>query len=149
MKKIVLVVVLGLFFSCTGSNSSDCEPSALPFTNLEAEYGCVNTKYLLYNIVQGDNFIIIRNQIDFENMTDDVACRPQIDFTTYDLIIGKKQLTSGNQSIQYEYMDNCTEKVLTVTFVQDETMVAPTIIYHALIPKLAPGEQVAVETIIE
>lgn len=149
MKKIVIVAVLGLFFSCTSSNNSECEPSALPFTNLETEYGCVNTKYLLHNIVQGDNYIIIRNQNDFETMTDDVACRPQIDFTTYDLIIGKKQLTSGNQSIQYDYTDNCTEKVLRVTFIQSGTMEAPTVIYHALIPKLDPSEQVSVETVIE
>ena len=149
MKKMLLFAVLGLLYSCTSSNNATCEPVALPFTDLETEYGCENTKYLLHNTVQGDNYIIIRNQNDFDTMTDDLTCRPQIDFTTYDLILGKKQLTSGNQSIAYEYMDNCTEKVLTVTFVQSSTMEAPSVTYHALVPKLAPNEQVTVETLVE
>lgn len=149
MKKIVLIAVLGLFYSCSSSNNSDCEPAALPVTSLEAEYGCVNTKYTLANSVQGNNYIIIRNQADFNTITDSPGCRPEIDFETYDLILGKKQLTSGNQSIQYQYMDNCTEKVLKVTFIQDATLVAPTVVYHALIPKLNPNEQINVETIVE
>lgn len=146
------IILLGLVFlsGCESSNSNDdCTPQALPVKSLETEYGCVNTKNQLYNIVDANNFIIIRNQSDFDSKTDDINCRPQIDFDTYDLILGKKQLTSGNQSIQYQYMDNCTEKKLIVTFIQDATMVAPTIIYHALIPKLAANEQVVVETIVQ
>jgi hypothetical protein len=145
-------VILGLLIlsSCESSNSNnDCTPQTLPVKSLETEYGCTNTKYQLYNIVVGDNFIIIRNQNEFNNWTDDLGCRPEIDFDTYDLVIGKKQLTSGNQSIQYQYMDDCTEKTLTVTFVQDETTFAPEIIFHALIPKLEPTEQIIVETIVE
>jgi len=149
---IYLIMILGLLIisSCESSNSNnDCTPQALPVKSLETEYGCVNTKYQLNNIVLGDNYIIIRNQNEFNNWTDDLGCRPEIDFDTYDLILGKKQLTSGNQSIQYQYMDNCTEKKLTVTFIQDATMVAPVLIYHALIPKLANNEQVVVQTIVQ
>lgn len=142
--------MLSLLSSCESSNSSnDCTPQELPVKSLETEYGCVNTKYTLANSVQGNNYVIIRNQNDFNTITDSPACRPEIDFETYDLILGKKQLTSGNQSIQYQYIDNCTEKVLTVTFVQDATLVAPTVVYHALIPKLNPNEQINVETIVE
>ena len=145
-------MILGLLIlsSCESSNSNnDCTPQVLPVKSLETEYGCTNTKYQLHNIVVGDNSIIIRNQNEFNNWTDDLGCRPEIDFDTYDLVIGKKQLTSGNQSIQYQYMDDCTEKTLTVTFVQDETTFAPEIIFHALIPKLEPTEQIIVETIVE
>lgn len=149
MKKILLFFVFGLLFSCASSDNSTCEPMALPFTNLETEYGCVNTKYFLYNSVETDSYIIIRNQNDFDTMTDDLTCRPQIDFETYDLVIGKKQLTSGNDSIQYEYIDNCIAKKLKVTFLQNETLIAPNIIYHALIPKLSAQESIEVELIEE
>lgn len=149
MKKILLFFVFGLLYSCISSDYSTCEPTTLPFTNLETEYGCVNTRYFLYNSVQVDNYIIIRNQNDFDSMTDDLTCRPQIDFEMYDLIIGKKQLTSGNDSIQYEYIDNCITKKLKVIFLQNETLIAANITYHALIPKLSVQESVEVELIEE
>lgn len=145
-------MILGLVFlsSCESSNSNnDCTPQQLPIRSLETEYGCVNTRYTLSNSVQVNDFIIIRNQTDFNNLTDSPSCRPDIDFDVYDLVLGKKQLTSGNQSIQYQYMDDCTSKTLTVTFIQDETTIAPMLTYHALIPKLEPTEQVIVETIVE
>lgn len=146
----ISILIISMFLSCDNNDdNNDCTPEQIAVKSLETEYGCTNTKYQLYNIVQGDNFIIIRNQNDFDNMTDDINCRPQIDFETYDLILGKKQLTTGNQSIQYLYMDNCTGKKLTVTFFQDETLFAPTIIYHALVPKLGANETIEVETIIE
>lgn len=153
MNYFYCIILLGILFlsSCESSNSSnDCTPQQIPVKSLETEYGCINTKYQLASLAPpNEGFIIIRNQADFEVQTDQIDCRPQIDFETYDLVIGKRQLTSGNQSIQYQYMDDCTEKTLTVTFVQDATTFAPEIIFHALIPKLEPTEQIIVETVVE
>lgn len=149
MKLLYFSLIALAFYSCNDEDNSQCNPQEIAVKSLETEYGCSNTKYVLYNIVQGDNFIIIRNQQDFDQFTDDINCRPQIDFENYDLILGKKQLTTGNESIEYQLIEDCNGKKLTVTFVQNETLFAPTLIYHALIPKLGATETIEVVAVIE
>lgn len=144
MKPIFLSILMVLFLSCNSEDSNDCNTVELIVKSLETAYGCSNTKYALNNIVQGDNFIIIRNQQDFDQFTDDINCRPQIDFENYDLILGKKKLTTGNESIQYQLIEDCNSKKLTITFIQNESLFAPTLIYHALIPKLEANETIEV-----
>jgi hypothetical protein len=151
MKLLYLSLLVLALIGCNNNddNNNNCVPQEIAVTSLETEYGCTNTKFQLYNSVTVGNFIIIRNQQDFDQITDDINCRPQIDFATYDLILGKKQLTTGNETIQYQYMDDCDGKKLTVTFIQNETLFAPTLIYHALVPKLEANETIEVIQIIE
>ena len=94
-----------------------------------------------------DDFIIIGNQTDFDRLvTGD--CHPEIDFFTYDLIIGKKQQSSGNDSIDYQLKKNCEtgNYVLKVTFNQNIAAVAPNLTYHTLAHKLAHGKEITVKT---
>jgi hypothetical protein len=64
---------------------------------------------------------------------------PQIDFTLYTLIVGKKGLANGNTSISYDYSNDCAADIntLTVTFNQNATAEAPNLTYHILSPKIA------------
>ena len=141
---LIALIFISSFLSC---KTDDDSGSPVWFTpnNLENEYGCVNTKYQM-DIDLSDDFTIIRSQESFDNLiTGD--CMPQIDFSTYDLLIGKKALTSGNTSIDYSLMKHpCNGQFyLQIDFLQNATAEAPNLTYHALIPKLNTDVVVNVE----
>lgn len=97
-----------------------------------------------------DEFLIIRNQTGFESHVSG-NCHPDIDFSSYDLVIGKKQLTTGNNSIEYQLTENCETHhyTLGVTFHQNESTVAPNLTFHRLIPKFSEEEELSVEIKVE
>ncbi|MCK8479705.1 hypothetical protein [Psychroserpens algicola] len=138
MKKIlVLACFVLVFLSCNSCDDDSCAPVTLSITSLEEEYSCVNTPYQM-DIDVSDEFIIIRSQADFDALVTG-SCMPQIDFITYDLLIGKKALTNGVESINYDGLVKDCENgqlSLTVTFVKNDTDEAPNLTYHALVPKL-------------
>lgn len=92
-----------------------------------------------------DEFTIIRSQSVFEAMVTG-SCQPQIDFSTYDLVIGKRGLSNGNTSIDYTLVEDCEtgDQVLMVTFHQNDTTEAPNLTYHALIPKLGDEQGLSI-----
>ena len=147
----ILAVLLPMFLLQLCSNESnelennDCENTNLSVFSLEEEYGCINTKYDL-SIDLSENFTVIRTQNDFNTMVSG-ECQPNIDFDTYDLVIGKKGLTNGNDTISYVLIENCEtlNLELTVTFNQNATTEAPNLTYHALIPKLIDAQTISVE----
>ena len=121
-----------------------CEDEHISVLSLENEYGCVNTKYQM-NIDLNENFTIIKSQTEYDLLVTG-SCDVQIDFTKYDLIIGKKGLTNGNTRIEYTLLKRCDYKKLEleITFFQNITAVAPNLTYHALIEKLDPDEDVEI-----
>ena len=129
----------------TISLKEGCLSDPLPVKSLEEEYDCANTKYI--DIDLSEDYTIIRSQSAFNALVSD-DCNPQIDFSSYDLVIGRKGLTSGNSSIEYRLRKACnSDKLqLIVVFHQDDTTVAQEITYHALIPKLGDEETVEVKT---
>jgi hypothetical protein len=144
-------LLLSLLFLVLSSCSSegDCTDKTISTTSLESEYNCTNTKNDL-DLELSDDYIIIRDQSSFNNRVSG-NCEAEIDFSTYDLVIGKKQLTTGNESIEYELTEICDtgNLVLKVTFKQNEATVAPNLTFHRLIPKMAQGKELAVITEIE
>ncbi len=145
MKIIILttLVLIG-FYSC---NKTD-DNNKISITNLESKYGCVDTKRQMQIDLLND-FKIIRTQIDFDSLVSG-NCNPNINFITYDLLIGKKGLANGNDTIYYELIENYeTENLnLKVNFINNMSMIAPNLTYHSLIPKLKSGQSIDVEIII-
>ncbi|WP_179353931.1 hypothetical protein [Winogradskyella vidalii] len=143
-----LLLFLGFILLSGCSNDDDCTDTVINTTSLEIAYGCTDTKYQM-DIELSEDFMIIKNQLDFAEFVSG-SCQPTIDFSIYDLIIGKKGLANGNTSIDYELIKNCeTENEnLIVTFNQNETAEAPNLTYHALIPKLEDDQELHVEIII-
>lgn len=142
----LLVIALILFnISCSDDDGDVCRNEIIETTSLENEYNCENTKSNL-EIDLSDDFIVITNQTDFENLVSG-NCDPNIDFSRFDLIIGKEQLPSGNDSIDYKYSRNCNtnDYILEVTFNQNMLLIAPNITYHQLVPKIEQGFNVEVE----
>lgn len=125
----------------------DCPQVDLPYTTLDA-LGCSTMNALNVNV--SNSYLIIRSQSEFDNLVSYTGdCPLNIDFSAYDLVIGKKQLTSGNQHIYFDqFTVDCSTRKLRVIFDQNQTMVAPTVLYHVLIPKLASAEQLIVENVI-
>jgi hypothetical protein len=126
---------------------TDCNFKELVTKQLESEYGCNDTRYDL-DIDLSENYMIIRSQLEFESQSYG-SCRVEIDFTKYDLVIGKKQLTNGNTSVVYNLKQDCSNRLkLQVTFNQDLTDIAPNITYHTLVPKLGDNQTVDVDLVI-
>lgn len=161
MKKITFICMLSiLFFSCNKESDSNeeaakkndeapCEVTTSVPASLETEYGCTNTKYQM-NISLNNTFQVIKTQSQFNSLVTG-ACMPNIDFTRYDLIIGKKGLLNGNRNINYSLVRDCpnNKTTLNVSIQNDLNATAPNITYHALVPKLNPNEQVIVNVAVQ
>jgi hypothetical protein len=130
-------------------NEEPCETTTTIPTNLEGEYGCVNTKNLM-QISLNDTYRIIQSQSEFNSLVTG-SCLPNIDFNKYALIIGKKALRNGNRSIAYSLTRDCinNKMILNVTITNDLSATAPNITYHALVPKLNTNEQVVVNVTVQ
>lgn len=150
MKKTTLIFIclFSYVFINSCNEDDECTPATFPITSLEAEYACVNTPYQM-DIDLTEEFIIIRSQSEFEDLVTG-TCAPQIDFITYDLLIGKKGLSSGIDSIDYDgLVKNCDngQLNLTITFIKNATTEAPNLTYHALVPKLDADDIINVNII--
>ena len=146
--RILIISILFLGIISCKNDDDDCADTIINTTSLEIEYGCINTKYQM-DIDLSENHMIIRNQLDFAEFVSG-SCQPTIDFSVYDLVIGKKGLANGNSSIDYKLVENCEtgNQNLIVTFNQNETTEAPNLTYHALIPKLGDEQGLNVEIMI-
>ncbi|MBX0290526.1 hypothetical protein K3G63_08760 [Hymenobacter sp. HSC-4F20] len=124
---------------------AECVGPELLVKSLESEYSCQNTTRQL-NINLSETYTVIRSQEEFDKQVTG-SCRPQIDFTTYDLVIGKKGLPNGVSGIAYTLRRECNsnKEVLNVAISLGMTTEAPNITYHALIPKLAAGQEIGVQ----
>ncbi len=144
--RVLSILLTLLLISCGGKDDPGCFVSDVSFTNLESAYSCENTKNLMEIDLQ-ETFTLIQTQAEFDAQITG-ACMPEIDFTIYTLIIGKKALSNGNTSISYDYTNDCATDIntLTVTFNQNETDVAPNLTYHILSPKLEESTTVEVIT---
>lgn len=141
---VLMMIVLDM--SCS-KKVEDCLNAPLDTYSLEELYECENTKRQM-DINLSESFTIIKTQSRFSE-TVSGTCKPEIDFEKYDLIIGKKGLTSGNVSIDYDFRTDCENDrlLLKVTFNQNITTEAPNLTYHVLVDKLNENENV--EVIVE
>lgn len=148
-KALLLAFSIFVLFSCSDDDDNLCTDQVIETTGLESEYNCVNTKFEM-DIDLTDDFIIITNQADFDSRVTG-ECQPDIDFSTYNLLIGKEQLTTGNDSIDYVLTEDCDTNTyhLEVTFNQNETFIAPKLTYHRLLPKGSQTRDVSVDITID
>ncbi len=144
---IVVISLILITQSC--SNDDDCTSLTIDIISLEVAYGCINTPYQM-DINISEDFIIIRSQTIFDDLVTG-TCTPQIDFEAFDLLIGKKGLTNGFETIDYDGLANNCENGqlnLTVTLVRNATAIAPNVSYHVLVPKLEEGELILVSIVV-
>ena len=108
MKYTAVVLILIICFSSCKKN--DCKEELRSAKHFESEFGCVNTKHdLIINLT--NNVMVIRSKDDYDTKVSG-TCHPEIDFTLYDLVIGKQATTYRNDTILYDYRIACPEDQL-------------------------------------
>ncbi len=146
MKKLTLlslvILVAFTFNACSSDDDNSCTNQNLEISDLEANCLELNEGIL----GEGENYIVISSQEEFEEFVSD-DCDLDIDFTSYDLVIGQETLTNGLESTDYELIQNCETDNLTlnVTFNTNVAAEAPLVTYYILIPKLSEGQEVDVQ----
>ena len=140
----LLVFCLTGCVTCEGENEP-CLESVIPVESLENLYGCTDTRRQLH-IDLPQTYTRISTQAEFDQRVSG-TCHPQIDFATYDLIIGRSVVHSGGATATYIYRRLCNpgRLELRVVFTGGITNDAPTLTYHALVPKLGHTETLRVE----
>lgn len=135
---ILLSAFLICIMSCT--KKEDCKDEILNIKNFETDYGCVNTRFsLIVNL--NNECTVIRSREAYDSQVSG-ACHPEIDFSQYDLVIGKQSTGNFNDTVLFDLRRTCPDKELTLTIdvIQLAITQPSTIVYHTLIPKLGDGE---------
>jgi hypothetical protein len=136
--KLLILTLLVVSISCSQNN--DCEDKQLTIHH----FNCANTKYSLKIDLQND-YTIIRSKDTYDSkVTGD--CHPTIDFSTYDLVIGRQSSRNENDTITYDLRKTCPddELALNIDIIQSAATRPDNVVYHALIPKLGDEETIKI-----
>ena len=149
MKYLYFIAVFFAAASMLGCEKENvCKSTDLEISSLETEYGCENTTESL-EVDLDDTYTIIHTQEDFERQVSG-TCIPNVDFDRFDLIIGKKQVQSGVEVVEYEFERTCAGKLrLVVEIERNLATVISDVTYHVLVDKIAEGETVDVEVAVK
>ncbi len=140
MKNKTLILAL-LFVSLACNQIKDCEEIQLTAHHFD----CKDTKYSLQINIHND-YTIIRSKDTYDSIvTGD--CHPTIDFSLYDLVIGRQSSGNENDTIKYDLRRTCPDNELTlnVDIIQSDATRPDNVVYHALIPKLGDEETLKVK----
>jgi hypothetical protein len=134
------IVVIAFIIGISSCNKNDCKEELKPLKHFESESGCENTKHTLA-IALHNNCTIIRSKNSYDSQVTG-TCHPDIDFSIYDLVIGKQSSGNRNDTIMYDLRKTCPkgELTLTVDIIQSAITLPDSVVYHALIPKLGDEE---------
>ncbi len=130
-------IILSILISC---KKNDCNEKILTAKHLESDYGCEDTKHNLVVDLQNNGKIIRSKEVYDSEVSG--PCHPDIDFSKYDLVIGKQSSGNWNDTIYYDYRTTCpnNEPTLTVDIIQSLLTIPDNVVYHAIIPKLGDEE---------
>lgn len=121
-----------------------CIMPDLPPIKLETLNTCETLSVLDVKLEVGEH-AIIQTQTQFEQLVTSAKCFKKIDFSKYDLVIGKEGLSSNLAETRYQLSQSCDANQLTITLKQGLLTIAPTVVYHLLIPKMNIAPQVTVK----
>lgn len=143
MKNIIFFSALLIcILSCSKKN--DCREEVMSVKNFETDFGCTNTRFsLIVNLT--NECTIIRSKESYDSQVSG-TCHPEIDFSLYDLVIGKQSTGNFNDTVLFDLRKTCPDKELTLTIdvIQLDITQPSTIVYHALIPKLGDEESLKI-----
>jgi len=140
MKNITLILTL-MFVGLACNQIKECEDVKLTTHHFD----CENTKYSLKINTQNDYTIIRTKEAYDSKVTGD--CHPIIDFSFFDLVIGKQSSGNENDTIKYDLRRTCpyNELTLNVDIIQSDATRPDNVVYHALIPKLGNEETLKIK----
>ena len=143
MKKsfLALIILVCSLPSCT----YDCDDTSIITKHFENDFGCENTKHdLVVDLI--NDYTIIRSKESYDNQVSG-TCHPDINFSLFDLVIGKQSSGNWNDTIIYNLTRTCPEDelILTVDIIQSAATIPDNVVYHAIIPKLGDEEAINVK----
>ena len=117
-----------------------CEDILLTVEHFE----CENSKHTLI-VDLSNEYTIIRSNEQYDNLVSG-PCHPEINFSNFDLVIGKQSSGNWNDTINYDLRRTCPENELTLTIeiIQMAITIPDNVVYHAMIPKLGDEETLVV-----
>jgi len=127
-------------FLSSCNEKENCQDILLTVEHLE----CENSKYSI-NIDLNNSYTYIRSKEEYDTIVTG-NCHPEVDFSNYDLIVGKQASANENNTIYYDLRRTCPDALLTlnIEIVQSELTRPDNVTYHALIPKLGDEETIFV-----
>ena len=142
--KLSIIFTLILLSSLTSCKKNDCNEKMLTTKNFESDYGCQSTKYSLAVDLQ-NSAKIIRSKEAYDSEVSG-PCHPDIDFSKFDLVIGKQSSGNENDTILYDYRSACpnNEATLTIDIIQSLATRPDNVVYHAIIGKLGDEESLKI-----
>jgi hypothetical protein len=134
------IVIFALILGLSSCKKNDCKDELRSIKHFESEFGCQDTKHTLA-IVLNNDYTIIRSKDSYDSQVSG-TCHPEINFSLYDLVIGKQSSGNWNDTIIYDLRKACPENELTLTvdIIQSAMTLPDNVVYHALIPKLGDEE---------
>jgi hypothetical protein len=148
MKKYI--IILTALLSIVSCNKKDnCKETQMATKQFDSEYGCSDSKHTL-KIDLVNNVTIIRDKTTYDSEVSG-GCHPVVDFTVYDLVIGKQSTEFLNDTITYDLRNACPDNTLTLTvnIIQSSVAEKDTVVYHALIPKIEDQGNLTVSLILK
>jgi hypothetical protein len=138
--KTSLLFFIALLFLGSCNEKEKCEDILLTVDHFE----CENSKHALIVDLSND-FTIIRSKEQYDIMVSG-SCHPDINFSNFDLVIGKQSSGNWNDTIIYDLRKTCPENELTLTIeiIQMDITIPDNVVYHAMIPKLGDEDTLIV-----
>jgi len=141
---LLILFLIGLGCTKIAENKEFREIDFLKFS----DFGCPsNTPWHLNPTFNGELYFITSRQ-EFEECIS-IDYNPNIDFSNYSLLVGRKHFTSGAALLDEKVETNDSKLLYTVTFLIDETTVAIGVRYYAIIPKPPKSMKIEVKHIIK
>lgn len=138
--KATILFIVSVFIISAYSKNVTCEEEPVPIHFLD----CNNPKYDFNIDILNDHTIIRSTERYDAEITGN--CHPTIDFSKYDLIIGKQSSPNENDTIKYDLKKGCPENELTLTIDVIQSLVTrpDNVVFQALVPKLQNSEKIKV-----
>lgn len=152
MKKLIIKTeLIFLLFFVMGAgcekNNEDGEYAEIEFFKF-SDFGCESDySWNLKTDYIGGNHIITSQQ-EFEECIA-IECDPKINFSSYYVLVGSKQFSSGVSIYNEKVEENNSEVVYTITFLLDDSEVAQKIMYYVIIKKPSQDKNIRIVEVIK
>jgi len=145
-------MVLFLFFSLISCNDKAENPicegdsQSVEFSTLENMYGCSDTRFSLELNLTDDNMYEVISNINEYSEKVLGNCHPDIDFDSFDLIVGYTGHNIDSRLDSIHYFQNCSNEdfVLTLFVTPSITTNASPLIFNAILPKLPKDYSISI-----
>jgi hypothetical protein len=143
------LVILFIFIMGAGceKNIQEGEYSEIEFLKF-SDFGCQSDNSWYLNTGCGGGNYIITSLQDFEKCVT-IECNPEVNFSSFFVLVGSKQFSSGVSIYNEKVEENNLEVVYTITFLPDDSDIAQKIKYYVIIKKPSQNKNIRIVEVIK